>query len=295
MLPILYTLLIVIIEWGLFFYWFGIANRYEIFLYGHLNAQPFDTRTVSRYWMTGLVAAGAVSIGYGLLNWFVARWMGVFRKKYIPPNWISVWLLSIFPVGAGIVWITATQNSPVLPLPMALNVATIAVFALAPALTVATKMAFPTWRIFGTFAAAGGIPPIVLLLRTVELPAQRILSITQAAVLAFGGVVFGAVWLVIVLSILRQRHIQLPWQNIILFGGYFAYEILPLIHYLYLTPSPYHYITVTDNFFAKSWRVQGISWLAAIGIVAGAEYISKSIEKIRRRDANKRLDSIDYR
>ena len=292
---ILYSLLSVAIEWGLFFYWFGMANRYEIFLYGHLGAQPFDDRTVSRYWMAGLVAAGVVSVEYGALNWFVARWMGTFRKKYTPPNWMSVWLLSILPVGAGVAWITATQNFPVLPLPMALRVATIAVFALAPALAVGAEMAFPSWETFGTFVAAGGVIPIVLLLRTVELPAAGILSTNQAMLMASGGVIFGAIWLVAMTLIFKQRHIPLPRENIILFGGYLVYEILPLAHYLYLTPAPYHYITVTDNFFAKSWVIQGISWLIAIGITAGTAYIPNLWQRIGRKDGIERTNAVNYR
>jgi len=27
---------------GLFYYWFDVADRYAIFLYGHLGATPFD-------------------------------------------------------------------------------------------------------------------------------------------------------------------------------------------------------------------------------------------------------------
>jgi hypothetical protein len=31
--------------WGLYLYWFVFAERARIFLYGHLNATPFDTVT----------------------------------------------------------------------------------------------------------------------------------------------------------------------------------------------------------------------------------------------------------
>ena len=39
---------------GLFYYWFGVADRYRVFLYGHTTsgippAQPFDAITASRY------------------------------------------------------------------------------------------------------------------------------------------------------------------------------------------------------------------------------------------------------
>lgn len=45
---------------GLFYHWFAVADRYAVFLYEHLGATPFDDVTSSRYWMSGLVASGAV-------------------------------------------------------------------------------------------------------------------------------------------------------------------------------------------------------------------------------------------
>lgn len=279
----LYSLLIVAVMLRLFFYWFSEADRYRIFLYEHLGAQPFDARTVSRYWMTGLVAAGIVSLGYGLFNWVVARTMGTFKRKYTPPNWLLVWLWSILPVGTGIVWITTTQNTPVLPQSIALGVAATAILGLFPALAIGTEMAFPTWRIFGTFIAAGGVIPIVLLLRAIELPAQGILSAKQAMSMAFGGVIFGVIWLTVAIAVFQHQQIHLNRLDIVLFGGYLTYEILPLVHYLLLTPTPYHYITVTDNFFAKSFVIQIISWLAAISSVIGADYIIKLLADATRK------------
>ena len=51
---------------GISYYWFAVADRYAIFLYGHLGATPFDEVTSSRYWMGGLVAAGFVLLGYAV-------------------------------------------------------------------------------------------------------------------------------------------------------------------------------------------------------------------------------------
>ena len=63
--PLLDAALITLFVLALFFHWFGLANRYVLFLYGHSApgiplTQPFDAMTASRYWMSGLVAAGAV-------------------------------------------------------------------------------------------------------------------------------------------------------------------------------------------------------------------------------------------
>ena len=58
---------------GLFYYWFGVANRYDIFLYGHTTkgipiTQPFDVLTSSRYWMAGLVGSGIVMLCLMLIH-----------------------------------------------------------------------------------------------------------------------------------------------------------------------------------------------------------------------------------
>ena len=58
---------------GLFYYWFAVADRYAVFLYEHLGATPFDAATSSRYWMAGLVAAGAVMVIYVAVNWSIGR------------------------------------------------------------------------------------------------------------------------------------------------------------------------------------------------------------------------------
>ncbi len=74
---------------GLFYYWFGVANRYIIFLYYHLDAGPFDSRTVTRYWMSGLVASGAVMVLYAMANWFGGRVAGIFYRRHVPPTLVA--------------------------------------------------------------------------------------------------------------------------------------------------------------------------------------------------------------
>jgi len=68
---------------GLFYRWFAVADRYVIFLYEHLGATPFDRVTRGRYWMAGLVAAGMVMVGYGLVNWAVGRVTGLSRSAIV--------------------------------------------------------------------------------------------------------------------------------------------------------------------------------------------------------------------
>ena len=84
---------------ALYGYWFGIADRYRVFLYAHNGATPFDSVTGSRYWMAGLVAAGVVLVLYTGVNWLAGRaasWRG---RRYALPDWRRVWILDT-PISA---------------------------------------------------------------------------------------------------------------------------------------------------------------------------------------------------
>ena len=58
---------------SLFYTWFAVLDRYFIFLYHHNMGPGFDTTpfgwvTASHYWMSGLVAGGAVMVPYMAIN-----------------------------------------------------------------------------------------------------------------------------------------------------------------------------------------------------------------------------------
>lgn len=94
--PLLEATLISIVVLGLFYYWFGIADRYAVFLYGHTTtnippAQPFDATTSNRYWMAGLVAAGAVMVLYVTANGLHGRICVRRQKPCTTATWWQVW------------------------------------------------------------------------------------------------------------------------------------------------------------------------------------------------------------
>ncbi|MBI4759521.1 MAG: hypothetical protein HY783_11090 [Chloroflexi bacterium] len=111
----LHAVLISLIILSLFYYWFAVADRYAIYLYGHLGATPFDDVTSGRYWMSGLVASGAVMIVYTIANWLLGQVAAFRRQDYRPPAWWRVWILCVTPLAVGIPTITMTLNWPTLP------------------------------------------------------------------------------------------------------------------------------------------------------------------------------------
>ena len=83
-----HALPVVALMLALFTYWFAIADRYFVFLYYHdmgplvPDTSPFSRVTSSRYWMTGLVASGAVLLLYTAVVWLLARLL----PRYRPPG-----------------------------------------------------------------------------------------------------------------------------------------------------------------------------------------------------------------
>lgn len=251
---------------GLFYNWFAIANRSNIFLYNHLGAQPFDARTVSRYWMAGLVADGFVLIGYTFTNWFWARVRGIAFQSYCPPRWWRLWLISALPVGIGIGYIVTTQNMPVMPVTVALKIIAVTLAGLIPALIPAQFAVKSPARVLGATLAGAGLIPALLLLRVWERVPDGDISIAMALAVGLGLTFVGALWLFGGMWWLARRQIHISAGAILLSGFCWSYLILPVVHYLLLTPAQYRYISVAENFFAETPLWQFIAILTAISL-----------------------------
>lgn len=274
-----HAILVCSIILGLFYNWFAVANRSNIFLYNHLGAQPFDTRTVSRYWMAGLVADGVVLIGYTLVNWFWARIRGVVLQTYRPPCWWRLWLIVALPVGIGIGYIVTTQNMPVMPVGIALKIVVVTLVGLIPALIPAKFAAETPARVIWPTLAGAGLIPALLLLRVWERVPDGDISVTMASISGLGSTFVGAVWLFGVMGWLARRRIFVSAWAILLSGICWSYLVLPVAHYLLLTPVQYRYISVSENFFAETLFWQFIAMATAAGLSFTAAHIKNRRER----------------
>ena len=265
---------------GLFYYWFGVANRYDIFLYGHTAkgipiTQPFDVLTSSRYWMAGLVGSGIVMVFYTAVHLLLAR----LRKQYRAPAWWHVWVLCLPAVLVGVPVITMTVNSPTLPplLALACVAATLAGLALAllPAEIAARK---PSELLWLTLDGAG-LMPCLMLIHAVELPGQGLsISQTAAFIYAAGGTLCSAVWLAIMTGLRKWRQRpQMSARALLAAGLRFTYLLLPLTHYVFATPIDHRYISAASNFFASSPALQGLTFVIAAGLAGGFSLLRKRI------------------
>jgi|YelNatPaOPRAMG01_1025707.scaffolds.fasta_scaffold72775_2 hypothetical protein len=262
----------------LFLYWFGIANRHIVFLYEHLGAGPFDPPTVSRYWMSGLVASGMVMVLYTYGNWFWGRVRGIQGRRYLPPAPAKVWASSIPLLIPGILWITTHLNWPVLPLSMALACAGAAAgglwLALLPARMATTQVAEFLW-----LSLAGiGLVPALLLLRVVERAGQGGKWPTHAAI-GVASTLVGALWtFFLAMGYVRWRHKVWRGSHLLVSSLCWSYLLLPLVHHILLTPPGLHYISVAENFFAATPGGQALSLLTAGGLAVGTTILQRRIK-----------------
>lgn len=282
-LPLLEALFISAFILGLFYYWYGVADRYVVFLYGHVarnipSTQPFDEITSSRYWIAGLVASGAVMVLYSAANWFrrqVAAWRG---ERFVPSVWWRAWVLAAIPVSVGIPAITMTVNSPTLPLALAVACVVATLLGLAVALWMGQWAGERPLDLMWLLADSVGLMPVLLLLRAMELPGRGVsLSKPLAWLLAVSCFLAGVAWLA-AMSVLRiWRRKEMPSAGELLLGGLgLSYVLMPLVHYLVATPAAYRYITTASNFFAFDWRFQLVVLLVATGLAV-------AVTSVRRR------------
>jgi hypothetical protein len=272
---------------GAFYYWFALANRYVVFLYGHVatgipRTEPFDEITSSRYWMAGLVVSGAVMVIYTSLNWVLGR-IGAWRQRdYVPPPWWQVWVLCAIPLGVGIPLITMSVNSPALPPALAAACAGATLASLALALLPGSSAAQHPLDLFWLALDGAGLTPVLLFLRAVELPGRGLsISASVAAVFALGSLLAAAGWLGVMTGLRAWRRTPLPGAGALFAAGLCAsYLLLPLAHYVLGKPA-YRYITTASNFFAFNMGLQILIWVASADIAIGITQIRKRLSPWR--------------
>lgn len=262
---------IILLVLGLYYYWFAVADRYGIFLYGHLGAMPFDEVTSSRYWMAGLVATGMVML-VALVVHGVARLL----RPYAFPDWRQVWLFSVMPIAVGILLITMLANAPTLPLSLAVASVVAACAGLALALVVVQMFVLYRREFLWLAWISLGIVPALVLTRAIELPARGIIDMQVAVIVTTATIVFGLLWTTLWLRFYQWRQKRFfAWWQLYLSGCAWAYLFLPTLHYWLFAPAAYRYISTSTNFFALSLWVQLLSFAIVWGILKAVEVASK--------------------
>ena len=278
---ILFAAPIVALVIYLYYTWFAVRDRYQIFLYYHnmgagFDTSPFGRVTASRYWMTALVAAGAVMIPYLLINFLLGR----FVKNYRPPIWWRVWILCAAPLIIAVPLIVMTANEPVLPLLNTMQVIVALLAALAVAVSLGERAAGNVIETLLLIVDGGGLACLLMALRVVE-NAGRWASQGSSYYLAALTVtlILGLGVLIVMTGVYAfWRKPEIPdWLTWLAAGAAIHYLFLPINHYLFwckddgswLDPDYFSYITDSDNYFTRGFWFQIGVWVVIAGVAYG--------------------------
>lgn len=251
----LYILPICLIILSLFYYWFVIAERSEVFLVYHNmgprvpDTSPFSFVTASRYWMSGLVASGFVLLVYFPVNFILFR---VFRK-YSPPSWKKVLLFTSPILVTGTLVITMTMNQPGLPFFHALKVTLATLAGLGIAMKTSELAGEKLIKLI-LYAADGFAIGLIMIttsgwLSNLDyLPGWRITFIL---------ITYGVCFFILAIStiIFVWKKIESFPNLIFITAMTIAYPFGTVFHHLFGTDGHF-YITNSDNFFTKNIFLQ---------------------------------------
>jgi hypothetical protein len=251
---------------ALFYYWFGLADRYIVFLYNHdmgprvSDTGPFSAVTSSRYWMAGLVAAGAAMALYITVNWLLGR----LSTRYRSPGWWHIWALVAPILLVAIPLITMTTSQPTLPTRHAAQVTVALLMALALALSPGKMAANRPGELIWLAADGLGLMMILLVLPGIEDVSYWLSQGQTGYILMMViGALGGLFWLLAVTVFRYWRRRPVPTLiELSLAGLAVSYLLVPLLHHLFFTDG-YYYITNSANFFAGDLILQTLVWFAA--------------------------------
>ncbi len=243
--------------------WFVFLDRRSIFLYGHLHSTPFDFRTASRYFMTGLVASGTILIAYTVFNLVIKK----IRHSYQLPDWKIVWKYTCLILALPIFIILTFVGKPPMPILLSFWILVVLFAGLRLALYASNSIVNNFCQsVFAFFGGLALVPILLFIPLGIEFGLRKSLPavLVIAPVVSIGIALFG-LW---IMTLLYRRFKQ-PYPsplNIFLSGLTTAYLLLPLYHYLTSRPK-YIYISDSANFFANSIWLQTATFLVAFGVI----------------------------
>jgi hypothetical protein len=265
---IIISILVIVISLGIYFYLFGCADRKIVFLYEHLGLTPFDRMTTGRYWMTGLVLSGFLTILY-LITQLILR----FTIKPEKISWKTIVKFSVIPLIIGVVLITMTLGEPKLTFLIAISSVLALTIGIAIGFSVIDDLIKDYRPTFIYLICGLGLVPFLLFFRVLELPEKGILAMNISVLVIVISIVGGFFWLLISYRIFKYNRPRLT--NVIKGTLAIGYIGLPLLHYLIATPKGIPYITSADNFFADNMILRITNWILLTLIVFLVDKLTK--------------------
>jgi len=246
------SLTIIVISLLVYVYLFGFADRRIVFLYEHLGFGPFDRITLGRYWMTGLVLSGFLTILYLTLQLITVF---LKRRKF---NWKLIVKYSLIPLFAGVLIIMMTNGNPKMPLIVAGSSALALIAGTAIGFSFTDDLISDFSLTLRSAIVGMGLVPFLMFFKALELPGKGILTVKVSVIIAAISLIAGIIWLFSSYTIFGENK---PNKLIVLKSTLAAtYVALPLIHLLFATPKGIKYISSSDNFFADNLILRFLTW-----------------------------------
>lgn len=288
----------------LFYTWFAVLDRYFIFLCFHNMGPGFDTTpfgwvTASRYWMSGLVAGGAVMVPYMAINLVLGRAV----KRFRAPEWWRLWILCTVPLLVAIPAIVMTVNDPVLPLANAAQVTAVTLAGLALAVMLG-QVAAERPVAYGLLLIDGfALACLLSSLASFESYPRWLARASTGVIYRHLAVVTAGIVLLAIMTAFYHwwRRAEIPNAVAWFIAGLnITYLFLPLYHHLFwckdygswTDPDYFAYISDADNYFARSALLQIGVWLAVALIALGFTRLRLSLPKRRLASSAKLRETI---
>lgn len=267
LLPVIHAIFLSSIIIVLFYYWYQMSDRTEIFLYDHLGQGLFDKMTVGRYLMSGLVACGYMFCIYIPLLYSLKR----LKSSLSVPSWLHVSLISSILLSLSVPFITLTGTEPHLPLSLTAGVLGIGIGGLWLTIFASHMLLGQGKEVFWVLIESWGVVPPLLLLHAIEISGMNLaVSPVFTYALAGGSVVFQMIWLSLTSYDRHIKGLNKPiWYRIYFMGVFLSYVILPLFHHLFFTPFNAKYIATASNFVSFNPFLQTGVFLIPAGITWG--------------------------
>lgn len=276
-IPYIFSIVLSLFVWGLYFLWFIVQDRRLVFLYGHLHTTPFDQATLSRHWVTGLVASGLV--------FFLSLCIFSILKKRAPTLnfsvkhvWKNACVLTCMPLSI----LLGLFGTPPMPIIMVILILLVLSLSLRLVLEAAHALVYhPKNTLFLWLDGLIFFPSLFLLPLLADYVIRK--SPQIHAILPTIGVVLALVvggpfiWFLIMRYIRRIQNIpHFSPKKLLLSVIMTTYILLPLGHYGISRPE-HLYITNRSNIISTQWWIQ----LTVFVIVVGEIWIIS-----QKRDSN---------
>jgi hypothetical protein len=277
----------------LFYTWFAVLNRHLIFLYFHdmgfsFDTTPFGRVTASRYWMSGLVAGGALMVLYAVTNLVLGR----LSKRYRAPAWWRLWTVSAIPLLVVVPAIVMTVNDPVLPFSHAVRVMGALLVGVAMALQLGELAARRPLQYILLMIDGVGMAGVLTWLRAAPGYVYWLSRGDTARAYMFLGVLgLGTLLLAVVTAIRARRHRAIvPTATSLLVAGLSVhYLLLPLCHHLFWCkddgswrdPDYFGYIPSAENYFSGKAFFELALWAALALVAVGVTRLRRRLPRRR--------------